>query len=186
MKVWTRQHVDVKRAIEEQGYYRVEPKYIEYKMEEYADYYKSLYDWYCKRAEKIVPKPSGEITYPVWVSIDEKVQLQLVDDTVIFEMEIDEKDIVITDAEKWGYVMNYFYLPKDDTDLKKHYAELKRYNISDESAIIMDGLGNHYPLIKRKIQSSWERLFEPYQLSAVRQGTIWEIKKEWITNIIER
>ncbi|MCH4890859.1 DUF3841 domain-containing protein [Acidaminobacter sp. JC074] len=183
MRVWTRQHKDVLKVIEEKGVYRVDPKHINMKMEEYADYYKSLYKWYSKRAEKLVTKPD-DITYPVWVSIDEEMQLQIVDDTVIFEMEIDESEIVITDLEKWGYVVNYFYLPRDEKDLKKHYSELERYSIADESAIIMSGLGNHYPLLKRKIQSSWERLFEPYRLSTTRQGTIWEIKKEWITNII--
>ena len=180
MRIWTRQHIDVLNIINTKGTYRVNPKHIEMKMEEFADYYKKLYQWYSHRAEKIVSKPSTDIIYPIWVSTSEDMQLQPVENTVILELEVDKKLIVVTDLEKWGYIVNYFYLPKDNDDLNKHYAELDRLGIKDESAIIMDGIGNHYPLLKQKIERSWDRLFEPYKLSDVQQGTIWEIKKEWV------
>lgn len=184
MKVWTRQHPDVLKTLLETGTYTCKSEYISMKMEEYSDYYKNLYSWYMKRADKIVAKPD-HVEYPIWVSIDEDVQLQLVDHSVIIELDIDEEHVVVTDMEKWGYVVNYFYLPRTHEDLQKHYKELERFGIHDETSITMGPNGNFYPLLKRKITDSWERLFEDYTLSDIRQGTVWELKKEWITNVIE-
>jgi hypothetical protein len=43
---------------------------------------------------------------------------------------------------------------------------------------------NFYQNIKNKIVKSWERLFDDsIILSDARVGTLWEIKKEWITKI---
>lgn len=183
MRVWTRQDRNVMEEIEQKGYYICKEEYINKKMENFSDYYKKLYKWYTDRAEKIVPKPCESIKYPVWVSIDEEMQLRPVEGTVILELEVDEDKVVITDMEKWGYVVNFFYLPKDRADLAKHDEELKKYGIGDESALIMGNKGNFYPLMKQKIEKSWERLFEPYLLSEVRQGTLWKIRKEDIKSV---
>ena len=183
MKVWTRQDNRIVEIIENCGVYRCRGEYIDKKMDDFSDYYKKLYSWYTKRAERIVEKPEG-VEFPIWVSIDEEMQLQPVEDTVIIELEVDERDVVITDMEKWGYIVNFFYVPLDEEDYGRHIKELDRYGIGDESALIMSGKGNFYPLLKQKIESSWDRLFEDYRLSDIRQGTIWEIKKEWITRII--
>jgi len=49
--------------------------------------------------------------------------------------------------------------------------------------LTMSHEGNFYPQLKRKIQNSWERLFQDYTISNYRQGTLWEIRKEWIVDI---
>lgn len=183
MRVWTRQNSEVLEEIKKNGFYTCKEEYVNLKMEDFSDYYKKLYKWYSQRAEKIVPKPSRDIECPIWVSIDEEMQLRSVEGTVILELEIDEDKVIITDSEKWGYVVNFFYLPKSREDLKNHNEELEKYGIGDEAALIMGNKGNFYPLIKSKIEESWERLFEPYVLSDIRQGTIWKIKKEDIKSI---
>lgn len=183
MKVWTRQDIRILEHLQEYGFYRCKAEYIENKMENFAEYYKKLYQWYGKRSENIVPRPDQNIEYPIWVSIDEEMQLRPVEGTVILELEIDSTQIVITDVEKWGYVVNFFYLPLNYDDLAKYNNELKRYRIADESELIMGSKGNFYPLLKKKIVDSWERLFDPYKLSGVMQGTTWEIKKEWVQKI---
>ncbi|MBN2899000.1 MAG: DUF3841 domain-containing protein [Clostridia bacterium] len=113
------------------------------------------------------------------------MQLQPVDHSIILELEIDASEVVITDSEKWGYVVNFLYLPLDHNDLKAHNQELKRFGIGNESALIMGDKGNFYPLLKRKIEKSWDRLFDDYALSAIRQGTIWEIRKEQVVKVIQ-
>lgn len=185
MRVWTRQDSRVLDILNSDGVYRCRSEFIDLKMENFSSYYKKLYDWYASRAEAIVPKPSDDIKYPVWVSIDEAVQLRPVPGTVVLELEVDEELLVITDLEKWGYVVNFFYLPRTREDLNKHDAELKRFGIGDESALISGDKGNFYPLLKQKIMKSWDRLFEDYMLSNIRQATIWEIKKEWIVNVFD-
>ncbi|PLX30697.1 MAG: hypothetical protein C0604_09045 [Clostridiales bacterium] len=183
IKVWSRQDKRVVETLEKQGFYHCKPEYIENKMENFADYYKKLYRWYVSRAERLVPRPDSSIQYPIWVSMDPEYQLLLVEDSVILEMEVEENLVVVTDPEKWGYVVNFFYLPLNQEDLSKHDAELDRYGISNEAALTMSHEGNFYPQLKRKIQNSWERLFQDYTISNYRQGTLWEIRKEWIVDI---
>jgi len=185
MKVWTRQDSRILNELETNGVYRCKKEYIDNKMEDFSSYYRKLYTWYAKRAETIVPKPIESIEYPIWVSIDEKMQLREVPGTVILELEVNLDEIIITDLEKWGYVVNFFYLPKDRADLSDHYAELEKYAIGDEAELIMGNKGNFYPLLKKKIVDSWERLFDDYTLSEVRQGTLWEIRKESIISIVK-
>ena len=58
--------------------------------------------------------------------------------------------MVLTDVERWGYRVNYLYIPLDEKDRDAHEAELKRNGIGNETALIQTGKGNFYPLLKRK------------------------------------
>jgi len=49
----------------------------------------------------------------------------------------------------------------------------------------MGDLRNFYPQLKQKIKKNWDRLFEKYTISNTRQGTIWQICKKDIVEIIE-
>lgn len=182
--LWTRQHKDIMKELEEKGIYRVKKEYIQEKMDTISDYYLNLYDWYVKHAEKIVPRPDG-VTYPIWFSTSSEMMLQPTENTVILKLEVDRNLVVITDSNKWGYVVNYFYLPVDHEDEIKHNKELEKYGIGDESALIMGDKGNFYPLLRNKIINSWERLFEECdEQDPSAQATMWEIKREWIVDVI--
>ena len=184
VKLWTRQHKNVLKELEKYGVYRVKKEYILEKMDTISYYYLNLYEWYGRNAAKVVPKPEGVI-YPIWLSISSDMMLQPTEDTIILEIEVDRKNVIYTDVDKWGYVVNYFYLPIDLEDEERHNEELKKFGISDESALITGDKGNFYPLLKNKIIKSWERLFEPLgEESTLVQATIWEIKKEWVVDII--
>lgn len=186
VKLWTRQHKNVLDELEKYGVYRVKKEYILEKMDTISNYYLNLYEWYGRNAAKIVPRPEGAI-YPIWLSTSSEMMLQPTEDTIILEIEVDRKDVIYTDVNKWGYVVNYFYLPIDPEDEEIHNKELKKFGISDESSLIMSDKGNFYPLLKNKIIKSWERLFEPFdEKSTLSQATIWEIKKEWVVDIIHR
>ncbi len=184
VRLWTRQHKNVVDELNKYGVYRVKKEYILEKMDTISDYYLNLYEWYGKNADRIVPRPEG-VKYPIWFSTSSEVMLQPTEGAVILEIEADRKDVVFTDANKWGYIVNYFYLPVDPEDEEKHNKELKRFGISNEPSIITSDKGNFYPLLKNKIIKSWERLFEPFdEKSAFLQATMWEIKKEWVVDII--
>lgn len=183
VRLWTRQHKNILDELEKHGTYRVKKEYIAEKMDTFSNYYLSLYEWYGKNAEKLVPRPDGVI-YPIWLSTSSDMMLQPTEDTVILEIEVDKKDIIYTDLERWGYVVNYFYLPTGPEDEERHNEELKKYGINNQTSLIMGDMGNFYPLLKNKIIKSWERLFEPFEYKGqVVQATIWEIKKEWIKDI---
>ncbi|MBP8654653.1 MAG: DUF3841 domain-containing protein [Proteocatella sp.] len=184
MKLWTRQHKNVVNQLNEHGVYRVRKEYILDKMDTISDYYLNLYDWYSRNASKIVPRPEGVI-YPIWLSVSHEMMLQPTEGTVILEIEADRSEVIITDMDKWGYIVNYFYLPLDSEDEEKHNEELRRFGISNELSLINGDNGNFYPLLKNKVIKSWERLFEPFDnQSALLQATMWEIRKEQVVNII--
>ena len=184
VRLWTRQHKNVLDELEKHGIYRVKKEYITEKMDTMSSYYLGLYEWYGRNAAKIVPRPEG-VMYPIWLSPSSDMMLQPIEDTIILEVEVDKRDVIYTDMERWGYVVNYFYLPTDPEDEQRHNEELKRFGINDESSLISGDKGNFYPLLKNKIIKSWERLFEPFEdTGQVVQATIWEIKKEWVKDII--
>lgn len=184
IKLWTRQNKGILNDLEEYGVYIVKEEYIKKKLDTITPFYLKAYKWYTKRASKIVEKPEGA-EYPIWLSMSNDIMLQPTEDTVVLELEVDKKYVVITDQEKWGYVINYWYVPVDREDERKHNEELKKHGISDGSELFMSHKGNFYPLLRDKIKKSWDRLFDnSIRLCNLTQATLWEIKKEWIVDII--
>ena len=98
------------------------------------------------------------------------------------ELEVEESAITRVNIAKWGAMLNYAYLPADAADGRRHQRETERRGISDTEAC----LSRFYPELKAEIQQSWHRLFDP----AVRLGSdedygnLWEIRREWIRNVI--
>ncbi|PAB58783.1 DUF3841 domain-containing protein [Anaeromicrobium sediminis] len=184
IKLWTRQNKGILTDLEEHGVYRVKEEYIKEKFDTIAPFYLKAYKRYTEGASKVVPKPEG-VKYPIWLSTTENMMLQPTEDTVVFHLEVPKDYVVITDQEKWGYVINYWYVPLNKEDERKHNEELKKYGIGDESALIMSSKGNFYPLLRDKIKKSWDRLFDNnIRLGDLTQATLWEIKKDWIVDTI--
>ncbi|WP_202707230.1 DUF3841 domain-containing protein [Sporosalibacterium faouarense] len=182
IKVWTRQHKDILDILDKKGRYTVKKKYIVDKMEEHSNIFLDVYDWYTRKAQEIIPKPK-DVKYPIWVSLSNDFMLRPIKGTVVLEICIDEDLVITMDIDKWGRIVNYWYVPLNDEDEQSHNRKLKKYGLSDGSSAYMS---NFYPHLKNEIIKSWDRLFDnSYSLSEVKQGTIWEVKKEWITKIIE-
>lgn len=182
--LWTRQVAAVLDEIEKTGVYRVKKEYIEAKNDTIADYYLKLYAWYTREARNYIALPT-EVNYPVWLSVDESVMLQPVEDTVIFRLEVPEKEYILCNFDAWGYVVNYWYVPTDDADAERHRAEIARYGLKSDDELILTGKGNFYPLLKRKLLDSWKRVFTMTPADDITGivATTWEIKKEWIREV---
>lgn len=179
VKVWTKQHEDIIRDLDENGRYIVKKEYIKNKMEDHSSLYFDVYSWYKNKASSLVSVPD-DVDYPIWVSVREEDKIPNSEGNVLLELEIDEDDLIVLDMDKWGYIVNYMYIPKDKEDLKYHEKTLKSFGIDDTEAY----MSNFYPSIKSMIVKSWDRLFDDeVKLSDIRVGTIWEIKKECIVKI---
>lgn len=180
MTLWTRQVPQVWEELECTGSYRVKEEYIRMKNDTIADYYLDLYRWYTREARKYVEIPE-ELKYPIWLCVSEETMLQPTENTVILKLEVPKEKVAICNMEAWGYVVNYWYVPLDDNDAKKHAEELKMYGIQEEDQLISTSKGNFYPMMKRKIQNSWGRVFTmPPANNNDAVATIWEIKREWV------
>lgn len=182
-KAWTRQNPAVLDELINTGVYRVKEEYIREKNGPISEYYLELYDWYSRLASRIVPL-SPDAHYPIWLFLDDNTKLPLIDNTVVLEFEIPSSEVVITDVDRWGYRVNYMYVPLDDEDQFRHDDELKKNGIGNETALIQTSKGNFYPLLKRKIIESWSRVFEePKGGFKTAQGTVWELRHEWLKGV---
>lgn len=180
LRVWTRQDKSIIDVLEKEGRYIARKEYIETKMEDCARFYFEVYFWYTSRANAIVPKPD-DVSFPIWVSLSEDFMLQSTDDRVILEIEVDSSSVIIMDTEKWDRVVNFWYVPLDEIDEDEFESKLKKHGVANSSAAYMSG---YYPHLKKEILRSWDRLFDnSYALSDQRQGTIWEIRKEWVVKV---
>lgn len=182
IKLWTRQDERILDILDKDERYIARKEYIIEKMDTCADVYLDVYGWYAKKAETIVPKPK-DVNYPIWVSLKSDYMLQPTDGAVILELMVDKSLVIIMDTLKWDYIVNYWYIPESKEDQLNHDKLLKKYGLSDDSSIYMS---NFYPHLKKELINSWDRLFDDsYSLSKDKQGTIWEVKKEWISKIIK-
>ena len=179
VRAWTRQHPEVLRELKRSGIYRVDAEHIREKNGAISDYYLDLYAWYVRCAEQRVPRPA-DAQYPIWLFLDEQSRLPPVEGTVVLALEIPRELVVVTDVDGWGYRVNYMYLPADADDLERHQRELEQNGIANETALIQTGKGNFYPLLRRKIVASWQRMFDPPSEHKVLQGTVWELRREWL------
>lgn len=180
-KVWTKQHRGILEVLERCGRYIVKREYIEEKMEEHADLYTEVYAWYAHRAAEVVPKPD-DVLYPIWVSLDEAEVIGGGGDAVLLELDVPREELIVLDIDKWGLIVNYMYIPRDEADREDHEKMLASYRLDDTEAY----MSPFYPSVKSKIRKSWDRLFDDsVVMSPVKVGTLWEVKREWIVKITE-
>jgi hypothetical protein len=179
--LWTCQSKIVLNTINEKGVYHVKKEYIYKKYEEVSNIFLEAYNWFVMNAQKIVPRSEGS-EYPIWLFTD----LKYVDHHkgyYILQIEVDSKNIVLFDREKWNRILNLSYVPKNSTDDIEFKKFLEKQGINDETDIFMK---SYYPALKSKVKKSWDRLFDnSIILSESRQASLWEIRKEWVTRVIE-
>lgn len=184
MTLWTRQVSEIMKEIEENGIYKVKEEYIRKKNDTISDYYLSLYKWFTREAKKYI-EVKDEYRYPIWFSVADEFRLRPVEGTVTLKLKIPGKDILLCNYDAWGYVVNYFYVPLDETDKLRHKEELAKYGLTSDDELFLTAKGNFYPLLKRKVEKSWERIFtlKPDDEKACLVAAAWEIKKEWIEEV---
>lgn len=182
-KVWTRQHKNVLDEIENKGVYRVKERYIRKKLDDCADIYLDVYNWLRNETAKRMEIPDNA-KYPVWLTVEKDLKLPMADGFVFFELEVPGDKIMIFDMAKWDYIVNYLYLPKNKEDRKRFKKKLAKYNINVESNIYLQ---NFYPLLKKEITSSWQRLFDDdIKLSDQKVGISWELREDWVIDYEKR
>lgn len=181
IKVWTKQHANVLKELKEKGRYIAKREYIKMDMGEHAGLVLEAYDWLVKHGPKRAYRPE-DVQYPVWVSYTSEAVMLPSPNSVILELTIDPEIITDVNIEKWGCILNYSYIPKDEADRKEHIERMESYGVSDAKACMTQ----FYPQLKREIVASWDRLFDEEVClgNDSKYGNIWEIREEWVTNVI--
>lgn len=181
--VYTRQSDKVLLELERNGIYRVKEEYIRQKNDSISEYYLKLYQWFTSRCRERMEVPEGEV-YPIWLSMHDEYRLRNTEQTVCFTLKIPEERVCVISEFTWGYRVNHMYVPLNPEDEHRFNEELKRYGIENEMALVTGPLGNYYPMQKKKIIASWERVFDlPPNSPEDELGVCFEIRKEWIEKI---
>lgn len=179
--VWTKQNENVLKVLERDGRYTAKKEYIEKDMGEHAYLVLEAYDWLVKHTPAAAERPA-DAEYPVWVSPKKEATMLPSAGCVILELSLDPSMITMVNIMKWGSILDYSYIPANKEDAARHRKLLEEYRVSDSKAY----MSQFYPQIKREIIESWPRLFDEAvdPGNSDCYGNIWEIRKEWITQII--
>lgn len=175
VKLWTTQDRQVLKEIEEKGVYRAKIESIWKKYDTCSDIYLNVYKWLSKAANNIVPRPEG-VEFPIWAAFEKEESFALIEGQVRFELEVEKENVIVFDTGKWDYILNYWYIPADNSDQEEYDKKLEALSIKNKSLICMT---NFYPTLKREVENSWQRLFDPsITISRSNQAVIWEIRPE--------
>lgn len=178
--LWTTQDKRALKEIESTGVYRAKLDNILGKYDNCSDIFINVYGWFARTAGEIVPKPEG-VEFPVWVAFEKELSFGITENQVRLELQVESEDIISFDSGKWDYILNYWYIPENEADEREYNKKLDSYGIKNKSLIYMN---NFYPILKREVEESWKRLFDPkIVISGINQATLWEIRAEWIKSI---
>jgi hypothetical protein len=180
IKVWTAQAQIVIDTLEEKGIYHVKREFILNKYEQVSKIFLEPYDWFIRRAAVISPPPPGA-EYSIWVYCDPVMISNYAPGDYIIEAEVPTDKVVLFDQAKWLRILNLSYIPENPADDERFKRKIREYGLQHESKALTT---NFYPLFKREIINSWDRLFDDsIKLSEDKMGGLWELRKEWITKI---
>jgi len=180
LKVWTAQANVVIDTIEEKGIYHVKRDFILKKYQEISKLFLEPYDWFIRRAASIVSPPPGA-EYSIWVYCDPIMISNYAPGDYIIEAEVPRDQMILFDQAKWQRILNHSYISVDPQDEERFKRAVRKQGLQHESKALTT---NFYPILKREIMNSWDRLFDDsIKLSEDKMAALWEIRKEWITNI---
>ena len=126
--VWSKQHENVWKVLQETGRYTVKREYIIKDLKEHSELVLDTYEWLVKNGPDYRNKPA-DVEFPVWVSFRQDATMLPEKGRVILELEIEESLITRVNFTKWGMILNYSYIPADKEDEKRHKELLEAYGV---------------------------------------------------------
>lgn len=180
--VWTKQHRSVWDTLQKTGRYAAKRSFVALDLGEHAPLVLKAYDWLVGHHPDSARRPA-DADVPVWVSFDRDATMLPGKGSVILELSVDPGLITPVNIAKWGAILNYSYIPENTADAARHRTMLEDCGVSDAKAVMTQ----FYPQLKREVVESWSRLFDPSVSmgSDACYGLLWEVRSEWIRNVIQ-
>lgn len=186
VRLYTRQDIRSLKEIEEKGYFTNKISYVKENFGVISDYILNCYNYFVKEASKIVPKPD-EVEMPVWCGVSNKNCMPVIENTVVYVLDVPEDEVIYFDGVKWDYVLNHHYIPLNEEDDKKYKKRLKEKGIDNGFEFFEGKYKNVFPKERQIVIDSWTRIFDIDEWDIYRvQANIWKIKKEWIFAIVNK
>ena len=186
VRVWTKQHAGVAEELARTGVYRAKGRYIALDLEEHAPLVLEVYDWLVAHTPAAPHRPEGA-EYPVWVSFLREGTMLPGEGAVILELELDPELITRINVAKWGAMLNYAYLPRDEADTRAFRRELSLRGLREFDVMTRP----FYPELRQTIEDSWQRLFRHHAALGMGdragvggvQAGLWCIRREWVAAV---
>lgn len=180
--VFTKQRKEILKELDEKGCHVTTADHVAVEWKEDTNIVLEVYNWLVKNTPSREEKPEYA-QYPVWVSLTREATMLLDDQSVVLELSVDPSLITKINIFKWGKILNYSYIPENESDAKAHSEKLEMYGVSDMKAFMTP----FYPEIKREIVESWKRLFDDSVTLGNEEcyGIMWEVRKEWVVEVYE-
>lgn len=191
MRLWTIQPIKVLNEIKEKGRFICDINkssmiYCKYGLDKQT---KFAYDWMCKKmVEKGISQPKN-VDYPIWAWYtynwkNKKPDLRCSglgkpgEKSVCIELEIPDKDVLLSDFNHWHYVLNNSYMNPGTTEEVADIYDYLYGKVADN---------REKKLLK---EDSWEKIFEITPFDNIYictgryvQATFWELKSEYIKSV---
>lgn len=185
IRLWTIQPVEVYEELTKTGRFICNPALSDNIAEPMFD---DAYKWLDKQMEKRVgSKPKG-VTYPIWAWHTfnwkhKKPDLRMSgyanrgEKLVAIEIEIPDREVLLTDFDSWGFVLNKWFLSSGNTEEEcdKDEEEYKALPKNKQ---------------KKALEKSWENIFDlgPFcndwtWRGRYIQATFWELKMEYVKKV---
>lgn len=184
VQLYTRQHENSIFELVSKGYICNKEIYIKLHMREDSDYFIDRYRYFVKMAEKRVPRPD-HVDFPIWCSISKRNCLKPSEGELVYVVNVPKDQIIYFDGRKWDKVLNYLYIAKDEKDQADYDDLLNKHGIDTEHFIFNGKYKRHFPFIEKKIENSWQRIFDIDEWNDYYvQANLWEIKEDWVKRIV--
>lgn len=179
--VWTKQNRAVLDQLNAKGRFIADESFIRRELEDTADIMLFIYRWLADNMPA-ADRPD-DVLFPVWVSFEKEATMCPEPGYAVLELSVDPEKVTKLDIAKWTRITNYSYIPADEADEAEHKRILEQYGTDNASAVMTQ----FWPELKRKIIGSWSRLFDDSIVlgSTNAYGLMWEVRKEWIRNVIQ-
>lgn len=198
MKLWTIQNEGAYEKFKDTGILRTDDRFICKDMLFH-------YNWMAGQMKKLIGVPISEKTkYPIWAwyqwgGIKQKKpdlrfsgHLEKGTKGVLLELEVEPKNVLLSDFEDFNNVLNYGYISDSEEEYDSFYNELERYGYSHYVLQSEDKKSDILDEYKLRLHKSWEKIFDfererdenwsGRKEDQSIQATMWEVKWEQVVS----
>lgn len=198
MRLWTIQHYQAYEKMLETGTLVANEEHLFCQ-----DDFRYAYDWMVHKMSESNILPPKKICYPIWAwyqwegkrkrrDMRESGHAKRGEKIVQLTIEVDDKEVLLSDLDLFHYPLGYWYLPFDESDdaaFECDYvnAGFTWHDLQDITIQSIEML-----LLREKIIKSWDRIFELgsedngwlYGSNETKsiQATLWQVNLKQVVN----
>ncbi len=184
LNLYTLQNEKTIFELENKGRITNKEIYLKLHLGDISDLFLPQYRTFSQMADRRNPRPD-DVDYAIWCGVTKEGTFRAEEGQVIYALRVPRDQVLYFDGRKWDYVLNSIYLPSDAEDHQNFQDTLAKRGIKSQYGFLNSHAGHMNPDLTKKIQKSWERIFEIQDWDErYIQASIWEIRQEWVRHIV--